>query len=480
MRVITGTIPVALLGYFSITAPHLLEIFLMVISIFMAIIAVSRFLFSRKIKENTPYYSNDNNHPFVSIHLAICNEPPEIVLRTIRQALKIDYPNFEIIVLDNNTSRKELWKPIEDFCNKHPDIIKFRHYDKLDGYKAGALNECLKLIQPETEYIFTLDADYRLKPSCLKIALKEVRKDDFAVVQFPQNYVVNGRKMGLFKELEHFFTLYATGGNNSYSTLPTGTLTFIELKALQSVNGWPQETLTEDARLGIELLSKNFKTRFSSKKVGKGIMPGTVQDLRKQRYRWVYGNTQCLMDLLYTKMNWKRKFSAAMQLLAWINLLAFPIISALLYMVFYIAGAVDQFNYLPEIILLQFGIFITGKLLLMLKNTRRSTFHTDLKAFFIHLALAFEMAFACWCAVFCIPKKFITTNKSNKVSKLSSVPLFIPSILGILTSFLGFQGETLLAIVSLLIFSLFLVGSLYMLHEFEVENNNLKLKPSTP
>jgi hypothetical protein len=104
----------------------------------------------------------------------------------------------------------------------------------------------------------------------------------------------------------------------------------------------------------------------------------------------------------------------------------------------------------------------------------------DVKAFFIHLGLAFEMAFACWCAVFCIPKKFITTNKSNTVSKLSSVPLFIPTILGILTSFLGLQGQTLQAIISLIFFSLFLVGSLYMLHEFEVENNNPNVKPSTP
>jgi cellulose synthase/poly-beta-1,6-N-acetylglucosamine synthase-like glycosyltransferase len=446
----------------------------------MTIIAVSRFLFSRKIKEKALNHSPDQNLPFVSIHLAICNEPPEIVLRTIKQALMIDYPNYEIIVLDNNTSNPKLWKPIEAFCNKHSHIIKFRHYDQLDGFKAGALNQSLKMAHSDTEYIFTLDADYRLKPSCLKIALKEARKDNFAVVQFPQHYVVSDRKMGIFKELEHFFTLYATGGNQSFSTLPTGTLTFIELKALQSVGGWPQETLTEDARLGIELLSNNFKTKYSNKRVGKGIMPGTVEDLRKQRYRWVYGNTQCLMDLIGTKMNWKSKFSATMQLLAWINLLAFPILSSLIYIVSFITGSVNQFTYLPEIILLQFGIFIAGKLMLMLKNTTKNTLNADVKAFFIHLALAFEMAFACWCAVFCIPKKFITTNKSNTVSKLSSVPLFIPSILGILTSFLGFQGQTLLAIISLIFFSLFLVGSLYMLHEFEVENNNPNVKPSTP
>ena len=41
--------------------------------------------------------------PMVSIHIPAYNEPPEILLETIKSVEAQDYPNFEVIILDNNT-----------------------------------------------------------------------------------------------------------------------------------------------------------------------------------------------------------------------------------------------------------------------------------------------------------------------------------------------------------------------------------------
>ena len=50
--------------------------------------------------------------PRVSIHLPTHNEPPEMVIQTLNALARLDYPNFEVIILDNNTKDASLWKPM--------------------------------------------------------------------------------------------------------------------------------------------------------------------------------------------------------------------------------------------------------------------------------------------------------------------------------------------------------------------------------
>ena len=36
-----------------------------------------------------------------------------MVIATIRSLARLDYRNFEVLVIDNNTSDERLWKPVE-------------------------------------------------------------------------------------------------------------------------------------------------------------------------------------------------------------------------------------------------------------------------------------------------------------------------------------------------------------------------------
>ncbi|WP_026934239.1 glycosyltransferase family 2 protein [Christiangramia echinicola] len=478
-QIIFGLIGFGLALYYSLVVPALLYIFLMLITLLMLGLAVLRILYSRKVEDIHNMNNDTDEFPFVSIHIAICNEPPEMVINTLKNALAITYPNYEIIVLDNNTKFEKLWKPVESFCKSYPDKIKFEHIEKLSGFKAGALNRCLKIIHCETRYIFTIDADYLVEPDCISTAINESIKKDFALVQFPQFYVSHRSKRGILKELEHFFTSYANGGNKSFSTLPTGTLSFIKLEALQKVGGWPERSLTEDARLGLDLLRENFKTRFSNKCIGRGVIPGTIEDLKKQRNRWVYGNAQCILDLIKMRMSGRCKFSAFMQLIAWINLLAIPIVSCLLYIILSFIQKEKDYDLIPLFISLQFGIFIIGKFILLVKSTNKESFDSDLRAFFIHLALSFEMAFAFWPALVSGSQKFVRTSKFKAVSSLSSIPLGIPLILVSLTALLSYQDKDLLAGCCFILFSLFLISSLYIFHEYKPDEKKVTIKNAT-
>jgi hypothetical protein len=66
--------------------------------------------------------------PFVSLHTPAYNEPPELLIETIKALEQMDYPNYEIVVIDNNTKDPEVWKPVEAYCRDRPNVV-FVHVD---------------------------------------------------------------------------------------------------------------------------------------------------------------------------------------------------------------------------------------------------------------------------------------------------------------------------------------------------------------
>jgi exo-beta-1,3-glucanase (GH17 family) len=114
-------------------------------------------------------HSNDGTFPMVSLHVACCKEPPEMVLATLESLAALDYPRFEVIVVDNNTPDPELWKPVEKRCRELGDRFKFFTLGKWPGFKAGALNFALRNTHPEAEIVGVVDADYVVERDWCKL-----------------------------------------------------------------------------------------------------------------------------------------------------------------------------------------------------------------------------------------------------------------------------------------------------------------------
>ena len=74
----------------------------------------------------------------VCIHVPCYNEPPAMVIETLDALARLDYDNFEVIVLDNNTPDPETWKPVEAHCAALGPRFRFYHFDGVQGFKAGA------------------------------------------------------------------------------------------------------------------------------------------------------------------------------------------------------------------------------------------------------------------------------------------------------------------------------------------------------
>src|SRR5689334_7837009 len=96
--------------------------------------------------------------PRVSIHVPTYNEPPQMVIETLNALARLDYDNFEVILLDNNTPDPETWRPVESHCrilNSGFASPRFRffHFDGLKGFNDGALNRALVMIDSGACYV---------------------------------------------------------------------------------------------------------------------------------------------------------------------------------------------------------------------------------------------------------------------------------------------------------------------------------------
>jgi hypothetical protein len=117
----------------------------------------------RRLSRPEPGRVPDSDLPFISLHVPAHNEPPDMVLDTLRSLLRLDYPRFEVIVIDDNTDEEALWRPLEAWCARHG--AKFRHLEDWPGYKSGALNYALReMTDPRAEIIGVVDSDYQLEP----------------------------------------------------------------------------------------------------------------------------------------------------------------------------------------------------------------------------------------------------------------------------------------------------------------------------
>ncbi|WP_288951295.1 glycosyltransferase family 2 protein [uncultured Paracoccus sp.] len=277
-----------------------------------------------------------------SVHVPTHNEPPEVVIETLKSLRRqVGAPAHEIIVIDNNTEDPTLWQPVAEWCAANPGF-RFLHREGVKGAKAGALNIALAETRPDATHIVTVDADYQVVPGFLSTAEKELiaRKADF--IQFPQAYRMPKAGAGesgggIALELADYFDRHASAANHAGAMLLTGTLSVIGKPALEAVGGWSSRTATEDAELGLRLAEAGYRGAYVHKTVGYGLLPLSSQALHHQRHRWASGNMRTLT--LWIAEHWSgrakpkarnltRKVLVMAQLTAWANF-ALPAVIAL-------------------------------------------------------------------------------------------------------------------------------------------------------
>ena len=253
------------------------------------------------IKERRRYMKimpmDGGDYPMVSIHVPAYNEPPAMLKRTLNALAKLDYPNFEVLVIDNNTKDPAVWQPVQAHCDKLGERFRFFHQDPLPGFKAGALNFALQLTSADAEIVAVIDSDYIVDPRWLRDLMPQFSDPKVAIVQAPQDYsdgCQNAFKAMCYSEYAGFFYIGMMTRNERNAIIQHGTMTMVRKQVLQQVDGWAEWCITEDAELGLRIFEQGYEAHYIPHSYGRGVMPDTFIDYKKQRFRWAYGSVQIL------------------------------------------------------------------------------------------------------------------------------------------------------------------------------------------
>ena len=239
----------------------------------------------------------DGELPFVSVHVPAYNEPSEMLMETLDALARLDYPRYEVLVIDNNTPDEAVWRPVEAHCRKLGAKFRFFHVAPLVGFKAGALNYALKHTAPEAGVVAVIDSDYVVQRQWLRELTPLFADPRMGVVQAPQDYRDAGEnafKAMCYAEYRGFFYIGMITRNERNAIIQHGTMTLIRRGTLQQVGGWAEWCITEDAELGLRVFEEGLQAAYIPHSYGAGLMPDTLLDYKKQRFRWAYGAVQIL------------------------------------------------------------------------------------------------------------------------------------------------------------------------------------------
>jgi cellulose synthase/poly-beta-1,6-N-acetylglucosamine synthase-like glycosyltransferase len=235
--------------------------------------------------------------PFVSFHVPICSEPPDVVAATLLALRDLDYDAFEVLVVDNNTEDEQLWRPVEQLCHELGQRFRFFHLPVWPGFKAGALNFALKNTDPRASLIGVIDSDYEIAPNYLTEVIGYFEDEKIAFVQTPQDYR-NGSLGRFFLmcywEYWQVFAVSMVLRNRRNAILMHGTMSLVRRQALQRGDRWAEWCLTEDSELGLRILADGCGSAYVAKTYGRGLIPFSFHDYKRQRRRWVIGGVQQL------------------------------------------------------------------------------------------------------------------------------------------------------------------------------------------
>lgn len=232
------------------------------------------------------------SQPGVDILIPTYNESEELLERTIRAAVRVDYPDFEVWVLDDGNRP---W--LEALCHRLGTHYVARSNRR--GYKAGNLNHGVGLSQKPM--ICVVDADFAVDPQILWRTVGFFEDPEVGLVQTPQRFVnpdaiqfnLGGEEAWV--EQQGMFSQVMQPGRDLYgNAFCYGTGFVVRRSALESIGGFREETVTEDIHTSYCLVAAGYRVCFLNESLALGIATQDLAAYVKQRCRWCIGSIQCL------------------------------------------------------------------------------------------------------------------------------------------------------------------------------------------
>ncbi|NWF50727.1 MAG: glycosyltransferase family 2 protein [Ignavibacteriaceae bacterium] len=238
----------------------------------------------------------DGYFPFVSIIVPVFNEE-KMLKNSINSLLEIDYPNYEIIIVDDGSKdkTKEVAESLVGFQKGKTSDVKVSLISKPNGGKARALTAGISLSQ--AEFVLCMDGDSQLSPDSLKMAVRHFKNPEIGAVAGNVKVLNRGRFLTDLQALEYIEGLNMARAAQSFMRLVNiipGPIGLFRKKAIEQVGYYSSDTYAEDADLTLKILAKGWKIYYEPRSISYTEAPAKLQQLLKQRYRWTRGIIQSI------------------------------------------------------------------------------------------------------------------------------------------------------------------------------------------
>ncbi|MFN4887084.1 MAG: glycosyltransferase [Pseudanabaena sp.] len=263
--------------------------------------------------------------PIVTIQLPIFNER-YVSRRLVDAVCKLDYPRdrMQIQVLDDSTDDTQalLRETVQEYQNKG-FWIEYIHRVNRSGFKAGALQDAMPLVQGN--YIAIFDADFIPSTNWLKDTIRHYvnhPEAKVAVVQTRWGHV--NSEYSLLTKLQstgidgHFAIEQQARCNNNYFLNFNGTAGIWNRQAIIDAGGWQSDTLAEDMDLSYRAQLKGWKVVYDNNIVAPAELPVAMLAFKLQQFRWAKGSIQCAKKLI--GQIWKADLSPVVKFQAMMHL----------------------------------------------------------------------------------------------------------------------------------------------------------------
>jgi poly-beta-1,6 N-acetyl-D-glucosamine synthase len=230
--------------------------------------------------------------PRVTILVPAYNEGA-VIQGSLRSLLELDYPDYEIIVIDDG-SKDDTHRKARAFEGSH-GRAQVRVIRKRNGGKSRALNT--GIAAATGEFVLCMDGDSALHPRTLRRAVRHLADPRVGAVAGSVKVVNRTNLLSSLQALEYVEGLNMVRAAQGFFRLVNiipGPIGVFRAAALRRVGGYDHDTFAEDCDLTLKLLADGWQVHYEPEAIAYTEAPEKLLDLLKQRYRWTRGILQAI------------------------------------------------------------------------------------------------------------------------------------------------------------------------------------------
>jgi cellulose synthase/poly-beta-1,6-N-acetylglucosamine synthase-like glycosyltransferase/spore germination protein YaaH/peptidoglycan/xylan/chitin deacetylase (PgdA/CDA1 family) len=228
--------------------------------------------------------------PGVSIIVPAYNEAVNAV-KTIENLLQQDYPNFDILFIDDG-SKDATYERVHEAFGRYDNVKVFT---KANGGKASALN--FGIGETDRAYVICIDADTQLKKDAVSQLMQKMLSGPGDIGAVAGNVKVGNENNMLTRWQSIEYTTAQNFDRRAFDlvngiTVVPGAIGAFKKEAIEQAGGFTSDTLAEDCDLTIRLLRSGYRVVNCTAAIAVTEAPETFPQFMKQRFRWSYGIMQ--------------------------------------------------------------------------------------------------------------------------------------------------------------------------------------------